>query len=184
MNPTENTQEFYLNEISKLEKELEKYKDPHQKINAIKYYILEHNLIQYLPDEKVKPVLRFKEGRHVNPPLEYPDTLTQPSDDQQKYRDEYYKTFCRWYYGVIADFYGYNEMEEFNKRRHMYDFFQILLSTIAKIELFDNAFYLVLKSGNKITSRIEAQSVKSITKRSIPMPSPAVGGKPYSNAVT
>src|SRR6185436_13838468 len=38
--------------------------------------------------------------------------------------------------------------------------------------------------GNRITSRIEALSVNSITRRSIPMPSPAVGGRPYSRART
>lgn len=38
--------------------------------------------------------------------------------------------------------------------------------------------------GNKITSRMEGLSVNSITKRSIPIPSPAVGGMPYSRAST
>src|SRR4030095_10012646 len=33
--------------------------------------------------------------------------------------------------------------------------------------------------GNRITSRIDGESVSSITRRSMPMPSPAVGGKPY-----
>ena len=36
--------------------------------------------------------------------------------------------------------------------------------------------------GNKITSLIVALSVKSITRRSTPMPSPPVGGMPYSRA--
>ena len=36
--------------------------------------------------------------------------------------------------------------------------------------------------GNKITSRMLGLLVSSITSRSIPIPSPAVGGKPYSNA--
>ncbi len=36
--------------------------------------------------------------------------------------------------------------------------------------------------GNKITSRIDAEFVNSMTRRSMPMPSPAVGGKPYSIA--
>lgn len=37
--------------------------------------------------------------------------------------------------------------------------------------------------GNSKTSRIDALSVRSITKRSTPMPSPPVGGMPYSMAV-
>ena len=37
--------------------------------------------------------------------------------------------------------------------------------------------------GNKRTSRIEGASVKSITKRSIPIPKPPVGGIPYSKAL-
>jgi hypothetical protein len=37
--------------------------------------------------------------------------------------------------------------------------------------------------GNNITSLIEAESVNNITNRSIPIPSPAVGGIPYSSAV-
>ena len=36
--------------------------------------------------------------------------------------------------------------------------------------------------GNKITSRILGISVSSITKRSIPIPQPPVGGIPYSRA--
>jgi len=36
--------------------------------------------------------------------------------------------------------------------------------------------------GNKITSLIVGESVNNITKRSMPIPSPAVGGKPCSNA--
>ena len=43
---------------------------------------------------------------------------------------------------------------------------------------------LLKKAHNlKITSSIEAESVKNITNLSIPMPSPAVGGIPYSNAL-
>ena len=38
--------------------------------------------------------------------------------------------------------------------------------------------------GKRITSRIDAESVKSMASRSIPMPSPAVGGIPYSRART
>src|SRR5690606_4818586 len=53
----------------------------------------------------------------------------------------------------------------------------------------DNAYKLRRQTsgricGNRITSRIEGESVKSITRRSIPMPSPAVGGMPYSSART
>lgn len=36
--------------------------------------------------------------------------------------------------------------------------------------------------GNSSTSRMEAESVSSITRRSMPIPSPAVGGIPYSSA--
>jgi len=36
--------------------------------------------------------------------------------------------------------------------------------------------------GNKSTSRIEGESVSSMTSRSTPMPSPPVGGMPYSSA--
>ncbi|WP_422917496.1 glutaminase [Salinicola tamaricis] len=39
-------------------------------------------------------------------------------------------------------------------------------------------------AGNSSTSRIEGLSVSSITRRSMPMPSPAVGGMPYSSART
>ncbi|CAM5288114.1 hypothetical protein RLIN73S_01293 [Rhodanobacter lindaniclasticus] len=36
--------------------------------------------------------------------------------------------------------------------------------------------------GNSSTSRIEAESVSSITRRSMPMPRPPVGGRPTSSA--
>ena len=36
--------------------------------------------------------------------------------------------------------------------------------------------------GNSSTSRIDGEFVNSITMRSTPMPSPAVGGIPYSSA--
>ena len=36
--------------------------------------------------------------------------------------------------------------------------------------------------GNRITSLIDGLSVSSITRRSMPMPAPAVGGRPYSMA--
>ena len=38
--------------------------------------------------------------------------------------------------------------------------------------------------GNRMTSRIDLLSVSSITRRSMPTPSPAVGGSPYSSART
>jgi hypothetical protein len=38
--------------------------------------------------------------------------------------------------------------------------------------------------GNRITSRMLAQSVSIMIRRSMPIPSPAVGGKPYSSART
>ena len=41
-----------------------------------------------------------------------------------------------------------------------------------------------LSSGNRMTSRMEGESVRSITRRSMPMPSPAVGGRPCSRAWT
>ena len=37
-------------------------------------------------------------------------------------------------------------------------------------------------SGNRMTSRIEGWSVSSMISRSMPIPSPAVGGMPYSSA--
>ena len=39
-------------------------------------------------------------------------------------------------------------------------------------------------AGNRITSRIEGCPVISMTRRSTPMPSPPVGGMPYSSART
>ena len=36
--------------------------------------------------------------------------------------------------------------------------------------------------GNRMTSRIEGELVSSITRRSMPMPQPPVGGRPYSRA--
>ncbi len=36
--------------------------------------------------------------------------------------------------------------------------------------------------GNSSTSRMDGASVSSMTKRSIPMPTPPAGGMPYSNA--
>ena len=39
-------------------------------------------------------------------------------------------------------------------------------------------------SGKAITSRIDGLSVSSMTSRSMPMPSPPHGGRPYSSAVT
>lgn len=37
-------------------------------------------------------------------------------------------------------------------------------------------------SGKKMTSRMDGESVRSMTRRSMPMPSPAAGGMPYSKA--
>ncbi len=39
-------------------------------------------------------------------------------------------------------------------------------------------------SGNRITSRIDFDPVRIMVSRSMPMPSPAVGGKPYPSART
>ena len=41
---------------------------------------------------------------------------------------------------------------------------------------------ILLISGNRMTSRIDALLVSSMTSRSMPTPSPAVGGRPYSSA--
>ena len=38
--------------------------------------------------------------------------------------------------------------------------------------------------GKSSTSRMEAESVSSMTRRSTPKPRPPVGGRPYSRAVT
>src|SRR5262249_49396275 len=38
--------------------------------------------------------------------------------------------------------------------------------------------------GKRITSRIEVAPVSSMTRRSMPIPAPAVGGMPYSSART
>src|SRR5207253_10782765 len=40
------------------------------------------------------------------------------------------------------------------------------------------------RCGNRMTSRIDGALVKSITRRSMPIPSPAAGGMPYSSART
>ena len=42
--------------------------------------------------------------------------------------------------------------------------------------------YSALIVGNRITSRIDGWFVSSIQRRSMPMPSPPVGGMPYSSA--
>ncbi len=39
-----------------------------------------------------------------------------------------------------------------------------------------------LRCGNSTTSRIDDESVKNITSRSMPIPKPAAGGNPYSSA--
>src|SRR5256886_5842784 len=41
-----------------------------------------------------------------------------------------------------------------------------------------------LRCGNRMTSRIDGWLAKSITRRSMPIPSPAAGGIPYSSART
>ena len=42
--------------------------------------------------------------------------------------------------------------------------------------------YFARISGNRMTSRIDGLLVSSMTSRSMPTPSPAVGGSPYSSA--
>ena len=44
--------------------------------------------------------------------------------------------------------------------------------------------YFPLISGNRMTSRIDGEPVSTITRRSMPTPSPPVGGRPYSRART
>ena len=45
-------------------------------------------------------------------------------------------------------------------------------------------YYFGRMCGNRMTSRIDRLSVRSMTRRSTPTPSPAVGGSPYSSART
>src|SRR5262249_13134106 len=54
----------------------------------------------------------------------------------------------------------------------------------SKMPRVERAYPLGRIVGKAMTSRIEALSVSSMTSRSIPMPSPPVGGRPYSSAVT
>ncbi len=49
---------------------------------------------------------------------------------------------------------------------------------------YSAAFPSGRSSGNRITSRIDFDPVRIIVSRSIPMPSPAVGGSPYPSART
>ena len=51
-------------------------------------------------------------------------------------------------------------------------------SSAAAVRAADSA----RNSGNRITSRMACESVSSITSRSMPMPSPAVGGSPWLSA--
>ena len=53
-----------------------------------------------------------------------------------------------------------------------------------RFEEMQGGYLSGLRRGNKMTSRMEGASVKSITRRSMPMPSPAVGGMPWDRAVT
>ena len=50
-----------------------------------------------------------------------------------------------------------------------------------KLEIYCSIGFIV---GNSSTSRIEALSVSSMTRRSTPKPRPPVGGRPYSSALT
>ena len=52
---------------------------------------------------------------------------------------------------------------------------------ILKLEIYWSIGFIV---GNSSTSRMEALSVSSITRRSTPKPRPPVGGRPYSSALT
>lgn len=53
----------------------------------------------------------------------------------------------------------------------------------ALTKLFVQSYLRGFIVGNNRTSLIDALSVRNITIRSIPMPSPPVGGIPYSSAV-
>ena len=50
-----------------------------------------------------------------------------------------------------------------------------------ELEIYCSIGFIV---GNSRTSRMEALSVRSMTRRSTPKPRPPVGGRPYSKAVT
>ena len=52
---------------------------------------------------------------------------------------------------------------------------------ILKLEIYCSIGFIV---GNSRTSRMEALSVSSMTRRSTPKPRPPVGGRPYSRALT
>ena len=52
---------------------------------------------------------------------------------------------------------------------------------LLKLEIYCSIGFIV---GNSSTSRMEALSVSSITRRSTPKPRPPVGGRPYSSALT
>ncbi len=43
-------------------------------------------------------------------------------------------------------------------------------------------YFSFLSCGKRMTSRMDGESVRSMTSRSMPIPSPAVGGMPYSSA--
>ena len=55
------------------------------------------------------------------------------------------------------------------------------LSLLRKRGIYCSIGFIV---GNSSTSRMEALSVSSITRRSTPKPRPPVGGRPYSSAFT
>ena len=55
------------------------------------------------------------------------------------------------------------------------------LSLLRKRGIYCSIGFIV---GNSSTSRIEALSVSSMTRRSTPKPRPPVGGRPYSSALT
>src|SRR5581483_9145030 len=54
----------------------------------------------------------------------------------------------------------------------------------AGIEDADRRIHSGRMCGKRMTSRMEGESVKNITSRSMPTPRPAVGGIPYSSART
>ncbi len=77
-------------------------------------------------------------------------------------------------------FFEFTLMFVLNKNK--YDIFYLGTQRGAE---FTKVYHVLISGricGNNNTSRIDGESVNNITKRSIPIPSPAVGGIPYSNA--
>ena len=65
---------------------------------------------------------------------------------------------------------------------YSYSFLSACFFGLTSSEASSLLSFLSRIAGNKITSRKLAASVKSMTRRSIPIPQPAAGGMPYSRA--